>query len=1257
MAPPPPARGYLLGTLSKTSEGTQWTFEDGGLAGDEDRVNNNDKNENPLSNNRDSDWEIVTTGARSDATTPEPSDFDSLGFTSGSEFDMDKRFNLPLRRRLSEADFYSERDSDTDSGPQSDSNEFQVHSERRRRLKRRHEALAHGPKEGSSWAKQKSLNASAKDAEFSPDAASLDRFQKSVLKDNPRAEFSDANPRRVRCSNCASWLEMRTLYDLVRWREHRKTAKCKKARQSGLQTRSLFTMGFRIISRSETQPIPSPAPLVTLPCPCLSAKAFPDVGRYILRTAVTGGGAPSRARIIDGLFPGQGLRWKDLSIKQKDYVLKREANLQKWHISHGLHIVSATNCMQNVAIRRAVPDERRMKFVPGIYRDKELGTLYLKHVGLRELVELDDGQSPWLKFALGCASGNYKSDVLTGMVQALVTKQDRMNLGKSMKNMKYSHEFSQFCDVLASTAPKAYETFCKQFGGPGLRTQRQRRSKMPRFEPDISEFNVANARNVLDEFEYEGPVALSWDDTSLQPSIEVHSSSKDECYILGGADGAILVKKGDDLDALFEKAKLNKADKLRIYMLSIPLPKVPPILIAAIARGSSETAPELAQMHLELLNLLHSHNIHPISMSSDGAEVERSVQRTIAETATTYDVYCVPNPNRGCNIELCIPLFYGKHPGVMVQDSKHGGKTARNQVQTGARAPELGFFLILFALISLILVHRRYFPTYPFLPWLHSTEVCEHAFGMLRTIKADFTFYDMLNLERKLRVLMRGAFGNLSAEEQAAQTAAGYQHTYFQTDDINLPVLMIFPTDAEIRQASLSAFDETSQLMKLLGIDATAMLKSYHPPEPTTVRLPRIPRPRAPNTIYDLMNLTEGALARCSFRDQELIESCEMAVAAQAVDESAKITALPDSNNVDVQAIRSDIATQLSQTSETVKQRLFAVSTLELVVNNALNFTVLVSQRREHQTKFAAKAVRQRGLGVSSVLVKQSKIASPMSDEPSLRDTLKQRLAQLLPKISVAGKTSGVNRHIRHAGSYGSTSKREENKATVIKVASANFVKLRADVFHRYRLIALRENMFCANVTEINPIKPSDFMIVLHPATRQVVLCEVATMYTRTSTHEWIPAAYSVGTPSYVYAWLYTSLAGNIFSSIACKKLSCPTILQIPRTHILYSLASFSGISQQDVTTVGGHPHKLVTLCADSLMVMQVLSEVTPAVNSAVNALVSAKCSGGAEPPATILPPLLTSTTLPSTEDDRSEPEDDGIDDFVVVDEEAEAAN
>jgi hypothetical protein len=80
----------------------------------------------------------------------------------------------------------------------------------------------------------------------------------------------------------------------------------------------------------------------------------------------------------------------------------------------------------------------------------------------------------------------------------------------------------------------------------------------------LSAFNVATAAETLKRLKYSGPVALSWDDTALEACISVYQESKDVCLIVGGADGAIRVTEDDDLDALFEAAKLKKADKVQI---------------------------------------------------------------------------------------------------------------------------------------------------------------------------------------------------------------------------------------------------------------------------------------------------------------------------------------------------------------------------------------------------------------------------------------------------------------------------------------------------------------------------------------------------------------------------------------------------------------------------------------------------------------------------------------------------------------------
>lgn len=73
----------------------------------------------------------------------------------------------------------------------------------------------------------------------------------------------------------------------------------------------------------------------------------------------------------------------------------------------------------------------------------------------------------------------------------------------------------------------------------------------------------------------------------------------------------------------------------------------------------------------------------------------------------------------------------------------------------------------------------------------------------MQQIKKDFTFADMLNVHAKLQALLLGASGGLSAEEQANQTAAGYHHTYFKADDLDLKELLRYPFDEELANAAI----------------------------------------------------------------------------------------------------------------------------------------------------------------------------------------------------------------------------------------------------------------------------------------------------------------------------------------------------------------------------------------------------------------------------------------------------------------------
>ncbi|EJD50069.1 hypothetical protein AURDEDRAFT_29486, partial [Auricularia subglabra TFB-10046 SS5] len=122
------------------------------------------------------------------------------------------------------------------------------------------------------------------------------------------------------------------------------------------------------------------------------------------------------------------------------------------------------------------------------------------------------------------------------------------------------------------------------------------------------------------------------------------------------------------------------------------------------------------------------------------------------------------------------------------------------------------------SLISLIVTYREHYSTWPFLPWLHSTEPVEHLFGVLRQLKLDFNYADFLYFIPKLAAFLLGKFGLLDESSRANLTASGYWHTYDNDDGIDLETLVSWPSDDDIIKLSDTAFDDVQAIMKIVGI-------------------------------------------------------------------------------------------------------------------------------------------------------------------------------------------------------------------------------------------------------------------------------------------------------------------------------------------------------------------------------------------------------------------------------------------------------
>lgn len=377
--------------------------------------------------------------------------------------------------------------------------------------------------------------------------------------------------------------------------------------------------------------------------------------------------------------------------------------------------------------------------------------------------------------------------------------------------------------------------------------------------------------------------------------------------------------------------------------MQVPLPKIPPIIVAAIAIPTNLGAVQLREYSEKILLGLLARSLPVVSYSHDGTEVERSVQRLLSERATDHRAYSVPSPaasSGGYDLRADVALF-GDHPLVFVQDSMHARKTYRNNNYSGGSLTVLGnrtalyrrirevafeegsplyhrdvdkvdrqddnaamrlfsasmleylithhpdylgeiVYLFVFgelvdawqnrhiphierikmllrahyfvkmwttylerakyplrqycisrealditrilieSLFALIMIHRDYNAQHtvplPFLPWLHSTEPCEHVFGEARQVVKDFTFLDFHIMIKKLMVKIWEAARLAEATEDPKARANGYNHTYLDIQGLDLCALATYPDDLAIQQAASDAFEEAASLMALLGV-------------------------------------------------------------------------------------------------------------------------------------------------------------------------------------------------------------------------------------------------------------------------------------------------------------------------------------------------------------------------------------------------------------------------------------------------------
>ncbi|KAI0069937.1 hypothetical protein K474DRAFT_1609629 [Panus rudis PR-1116 ss-1] len=816
-----------------------------------------------------------------------------------------------------------------------------------------------------------------KNGTYKATPAQIVKWKKKCRGVDIDCEFRKDDYTHVQCSKCLEWYCVSDPCAVPPFRKH-----FKECQTSGMQRiDNLFT---KKLGATKLLGINN----VLLPCPGLEGTKYPLVDQYLKRTQFVGGGGRGLDRIAEELY-GTGTVYSELTEREKEVVRDMQIAGHRWRNEHQRGRVFATDCKEDVVVqlkvrgslaaeasraqlqtrkpcascaallrdqdfirlsKREIPKNANFKFVPKLFRDPILGELYAKCHGLKELLDEQSSeggtQSALTRYAIGVAQGKYKDNkILSGLIQSMVNVNEREQQGKGKQNMDWSPAWSTFVHALEIESPAAYRIVQEHLPAPTRRSFAGLRAKQPAFPMEIGDRTFQLVETHLQQLGYNGPVALSCDDTKLCSALRMCWSKEENCILLVGAiGGALRVADAEEARKLVNSTSNSLATKVRLFTAQVPLPGVAPILVSALPIGDSNKAEELVQYSLKIIRGLIHLGIRVTSYSCDGTAVERQVQKLLCSMADEVRTHTIPGPHTEStglyDLVLTIAVFDGC-PVVMVQDSKHGLKTFRNNLFSGARMLVLGqepalyrhiqemaadpdtplyqrdvydtdkqddnaairlfssgalghltekhpeslgdivylfvfgelidayqnrhislaerlqillrthyfvcmwrrfldicgysssqFFIsrdatdicriLIEGLAALIFVYRDDYPTFPLLPWLHSSEPCEHVFGSARQIVKDFTMLDFYYMVQKISVKVRNEFVLAKASDPRGR-ANGYNHTYLDSKDLNLPALMDHVDNSEIPSIARAAMEEAESLIGMLGLEPASV--------------------------------------------------------------------------------------------------------------------------------------------------------------------------------------------------------------------------------------------------------------------------------------------------------------------------------------------------------------------------------------------------------------------------------------------------
>ncbi|KAJ7430573.1 hypothetical protein B0H11DRAFT_1942811 [Mycena galericulata] len=186
--------------------------------------------------------------------------------------------------------------------------------------------------------------------------------------------------------------------------------------------------------------------------------------------------------------------------------------------------------------------------------------------------------------------------------------------------------------------------------------------------PTLVYENIARVKRLADSIKYSGPVAVAGDCTKVRKRLTY--SNDFGGHILGG------------VLPLEECIAEDREDIERI-----PLPHIPPQVVALLPTDEKDDADKIVEEHLKLLKMAAELKLPVISFAADGAASELATQNFMDRHTTPFPPVTYDYPLYG--VHLHAPVME-TGPVVSNTDGPHARKNGRNQPQHGTKTASMG---------------------------------------------------------------------------------------------------------------------------------------------------------------------------------------------------------------------------------------------------------------------------------------------------------------------------------------------------------------------------------------------------------------------------------------------------------------------------------------------------------------------------------------------------------------------------------------